>query len=125
MDLVIGGAFQGKLECAKKRFGLEDGDIFSCTEEEGVSFGRRCLYHAEEFALWCVRHELDAEEYLKEHRSEWEDSVFICEDIFCGVVPLGADMRAWREMTGRMCSYLSSEAKTVTRVFCGLEQVLK
>ena len=51
--------------------------------------------------------------------------IFICEDIFCGVVPLGADMRAWREMTGRMCSFLSSEAENVTRVFCGLEQVLK
>jgi len=34
-------------------------------------------------------------------------------------------MRAWRDMTGRLCAYLSSEADSVTRMFCGLEQKLK
>ena len=125
MDLIIGGAYQGKLEYARKRYGLEDKDIFTCSESEGISFGCRCLDKAGEFALWCVRNGKDAVEYLEQYRDEWKDCIFICEDIFCGVVPIGADMRAWREMAGRMCSYLSSEAEHVTRVFCGLEQVLK
>ena len=125
MDLIIGGAYQGKLEYARKRYGLADGDIYTCSESEGIRYGNRCLYKAEEFALWCVRTGNDAVELLEQQREEWKDSIFICEDIFCGVVPLGADMRAWREMTGRMCSFLSSEAENVTRVFCGLEQVLK
>lgn len=75
--------------------------------------------------MWCIRSGKDAVEFLEQHKEEWKDSVFICEDMFCGVVPLGADMRAWREMTGRTCSYLSSEAVKVIRIFCGLEQVLK
>ena len=125
MDLIIGGAYQGKLERARKRYSLEESDIFTCSEEGGIGFGKRCIDKAEEFALWCVRTGNDAVGFLEQHRDEWKDSIFICEDIFCGVVPLGADMRAWREMTGRMCSYLSSEAEHVTRVFCGLEQVLK
>ena len=125
MDLIIGGTYQGKLDYAKKRYGLTDRDVCTCSESEGITFGRRCLYRTEEFVLWCVRNGMDAVEILEQHQDEWKDSIFICEDIFCGVVPLGADMRAWREMTGRMCSYLSSRASNVIRVFCGLEQVLK
>ena len=68
---------------------------------------------------------MDALDSFKKHRSEWINSILICQDIFCGVVPLGADMRAWRDMTGRLCAYLSSEAESVTRMFCGLEQRLK
>ena len=42
-----------------------------------------------------------------------------------GVVPLGADMRAWRQMNGLLCRYLSGEAARVSRLFCGLEERLK
>ena len=125
MDLIIGGAYQGKLDYAKERYSLEAGDIYTCSESDGIMFGYRCLNKAEEFTLWCIRNGKDAVELLDQHQEEWKNSIFICEDIFCGVVPLGADMRAWREMTGRMCSYLSSKAENVTRVFCGLGQVLK
>ena len=125
MIMVTGGAYQGKLDYAKKRYGLDDGDICTCTESDGISFGHRCIDRTEEFVMWCIRSGKDAVEFLEQHKEEWKDSVFICEDMFCGVVPLGADMRAWREMTGRTCSYLSSEAVNVIRIFCGLEQVLK
>jgi len=132
MDLIIGGAYQGKLDCAKRTFGLKDGDVYTCTERDGIAFGARCIDKLEEFTLWCVRQneqdperKLEAAGLFREHREEWRDSVLICADIFCGVVPLGADMRAWRDMTGRLCAYLAGEADTVTRVFCGLEQRLK
>lgn len=125
MNLLIGGAYQGKLDYAKKQFSVSDEQVFTCTEENGIEFGSRCIYKIEEFTLWCVRHEMDAAQIFKKHRAEWADSILICCDIFCGVVPLGADMRAWREMTGRLCAYLSSEAESVTRMFCGLPQRLK
>lgn len=125
MDFIIGGAYQGKLDCAKKKFAVTDAEVYTCTEENGIVFGSRCINKIEEFTLWCVKNDADALEIFKKHHDEWADSVLICQDIFCGVVPLGADMRAWREMTGRLCAYLSSEAESVTRMFCGLEQTLK
>lgn len=125
MDLIIGGAYQGKLEYAKKRFSLADGDVFDCTADGGVDFSRRCVCGLEKYALYCVRNGIDAVAELEARRSEWRSGVLICEDIFCGVVPMGADMRAWREAAGRLCAYLSREADTVTRIFCGLEQRLK
>ncbi len=125
MNFIIGGAYQGKLEYARKNYSVAEDEIFTCTEENGIVFHARCINKIEEFTLWCVRSGKDAVEIFKAHRSEWADSVLICQDIFCGVVPMGADMRAWREMTGRLCAYLSAEAETVTRMFCGLEQRLK
>lgn len=125
MVLVIGGAYQGKLAFAKQNYLLSDADVFSCTEESGIVFGARCIDRIEAFTLWCLQNGKDATQIFKDHRAEWENSVLICQDIFCGVVPLGAEMRAWREMTGRLCAYLSSEAESVLRIFCGLEQKLK
>ena len=125
MELIIGGAYQGKSAYAVKKYGLTENDIFTCTEDGCPVFGAKCVDRLEEFTLYCVRGGIDAVEFFKAHRGEWSDSALICRDIFCGVVPMGADMRAWREMTGRLCAYLSAEAETVTRIFCGLEQKLK
>ena len=125
MHLIIGGAYQGKLSCAQKKYDLTEDEIFTCTEENGIEFGARCINKIEEFTLWCVRNGKDATGIFKENRDKWADSILICMDIFCGVVPMGADMRAWRDMTGRLCAYLSEEADSVTRMFCGLEQRLK
>ena len=125
MDFIIGGAYQGKLDCARNRYSLSDGEIYTCTETDGIAFGARCIDKLEEFALWCVRNEKDAVAIMKQNRAAWENSVLICQDIFCGVVPMGADMRAWREAAGRLANYLASEADSVTRVFCGIEEKLK
>ena len=34
MILIIGGAWQGKLEFAKATFGITDADVFTCTDRE-------------------------------------------------------------------------------------------
>ena len=125
MHLIIGGAYQGKLDYAKEHFGIEGSEVFNCSEKTGIVFGARCLNRLEEFTLWCVRNDREPVSLFRENRAAWADSVLICCDIFCGVVPMGADMRAWREETGRLCAYLSAEAETVTRMFCGLPQKLK
>lgn len=125
MDLIIGGAYQGKLDYAVDHFGVPEDEIFTCREDADIVFGKRCLNRLEEFTLRCVHEGTDAVAVFREHREEWRRSVLICADIFCGVVPLGADMRAWREETGRLCAYLSGEADSVTRMFCGLPQRLK
>ena len=124
MVFIIGGAYQGKLTYAKTAFHLSSEDIFTCTGAE-IDFRKRCIRSIEEFTFACVQTRLDAAAYFAEHREEWKDSILICRDIFCGVVPLGADNRAWRQETGRLCRYLSAEASQVSRIFCGLAQRLK
>ena len=63
--------------------------------------------------------------YFDNHREDWRSSILILQDIFCGVVPMGAENRTWRQRTGRLARYLSKEAQQVSRIFCGLEQRLK
>ena len=123
MVFIIGGAYQGKLTYAKAAFHLSSEDIFTCTGTE-IDFRKRCIRSIEEFTYACVQEKLDAVAYFAAHRAEWEHSILICRDIFCGVVPLGEDNRAWRQETGRLCRYLSAEAVQVIRIFCGLEQRL-
>ena len=125
MDLIIGGAYQGKRAYAKEKYLLTEEQIFTCTEDGEIDLGSGCIDRIEEFTLWCVKNDVDASEYFQTRRGEWESSVLICRDIFCGVVPMGAEMRAWRDMTGRLCAYLAREAESVTRIYCGLEQKLK
>ena len=124
MTLIIGGAYQGKLEFAREAFSLGEDDVFTCSGTE-IDFSRPCINALEEFTLACVRQGLDPVEYLQSHRAQWENTVFLCQDLFCGVVPIDTELRSWRHTTGLVCQYLSREAARVSRIFCGLEQRLK
>ena len=120
MILIIGGAYQGKLDFVKETFEITDEDMFTCGTGE-IDFSKRCIYKIEEFTYGHP----DPIGYFKKHREQWQDSILILQDIFCGVVPMGAETRAWRQNTGRLAQYLSKEASQVSRIFCGLEQRLK
>ncbi len=120
MILIIGGAYQGKLDFAREAFSLTEEDIFPCHGPE-IDFSRKCICQLEEF----TRRAQDPLAYFQAHRADWQGSILILEDIFCGVVPMGRENRAWRQKTGRLAQYLSREATQVSRIFCGLEQRLK
>lgn len=124
MILIIGGAYQGKLDYAKEAFGITDQEIHTCTGTE-IDFSKHCIYAMEEFSLACVKEGIEPADYFKAHAEQWQDSILICQDIFCGVVPIDAHLREWRQATGRLCQYLSIEATRVSRIFCGMEQKLK
>ena len=124
MELIIGGAYQGKTQYAKDKYNLTDNDICFCGDTE-IDFSKKCIAHLEKFTFFCVQNNIDAVEFFKQNKQMWCDKVISCDDIFGGVVPMWADNRKWRQETGRLCQYLSKEAEIVTRIFCGLEQKLK
>lgn len=124
MDLIIGGAYQGKLDYAKEKYGLTDSDIFECSDKRDIEF-KACVHHLERFTLYCVKTNLNAVDIFALWEKKWKDCVLICEDISCGVVPIDPEMREWREATGRLLNWLTPRAETVTRLFCGLPQRLK
>lgn len=124
MILIIGGAYQGKLEYAKQNLNIDEQDVFLCSGET-IDFSKACIYRLEDFTYACIQKGMDPIAYFRSHRQAWQNSVLICQDIFCGVVPLEQTNRVWRQSTGRLCRYLSSEAEQVIRIFCGLEHRLK
>lgn len=124
MELIMGGAYQGKLEYARAKYALAETDIFTCAGTE-IDFSRKCIDKLEEFTFACIGAGIDPIAVFEANGEAWADSILICQDIFCGVVPLGADLRQWRNTTGQLCQYLSRRADSVSRIFCGLEQKLK
>ena len=122
MELIFGGAYQGKTQYAATKYNLKAEDIFTC---EGLTLDKsaRCIRHLERFAKVCSDEGLDA-------REEWERQApaavcLIADDISCGIVPLDYHERAWREGAGRLLSFLAKRADTVTRIFCGLPLEVK
>lgn len=119
MELIIGGAYQGKLAYAKETFGILDEDICACTEECEPDFTKRCVVHYEKYIRYCLRNEKEIAPDLR------RDAVVVVEDIFCGVVSTDEEIRAWREICGHELTALALRADTVTRVFCGLPLRMK
>jgi adenosyl cobinamide kinase/adenosyl cobinamide phosphate guanylyltransferase len=133
MHLIFGGAYQGKRDYAKERYGLKDEEISTCIadgrdglpESAVIDFSGKAVDRLEEFVLYCVRCGIEAADYLNQHSEEWKHSIIICTDISSGVVPVDKELRAWREMVGRTMMYLGKEAEEVTRMFCGIPQKIK
>ena len=115
MELIIGGAFQGKLEYAVKRYGLTDEDV--CDLAVGVPVpGKRCYRHLEA---------LSRREDVTPYLPLLQDAVVITREVGSGIVPMDGAERAWREVHGTLVQRLAWEAAHVTRVLCGLTEVLK
>lgn len=133
MHLIFGGAYQGKRDYAKERYGLGDENIYTCIADGGngstaaaeIDFSGKAVDCLEEFVLNCVCCGIEAADYMRQHKEEWKHSVIICTDISSGVVPVDKELRAWREMVGRTMMYLGKEAEEVTRIFCGIPQKIK
>ena len=124
MELIIGGAFQGKTDYAKKGHpSLNWKEAGSMCEEE--------LLSAEGI--------LNFQEYIKKEIREGRNpgnvgelllkknygAVVVSEEVGYGLVPVDAFEREYREAVGRICTKLASGSHKVTRVICGIGTVIK
>ena len=129
MILVTGGAYQGKLEYAM--------DLWS-TSKQRIAEGATCeiteLFYAtmiHDFQL-CIKRLLEGGKkpeaicHLMDQMLEVnKDIVIITNELGCGVVPMEAFDRMYRELVGRICCKLAKEANQVHRVTCGLGMVIR
>jgi len=124
MILIIGGSYQGKLDFARSAWGLSEDDIFTCTRDaEAPDLTRRCIAYVDRFALNRVRAGIEPADALLDGLRP--DAIVIATDISGGVVPIDAELRAWREANGRMNNALAARADEVWRLFCGIPERIK
>ena len=120
--LIVGGACQGKREYAQKAFGLNEREILPCNEEREAA---SCIAVLHLRVRACLKKGLTQQEVLEKLLPFCQGKIVLCDDIFCGVVPLDALERQWREVTGRLLCRLAQEADSVIRMQCGLPQAIK
>lgn len=119
MELVIGGAYQGKLNYVKEKYRFSEKEICFCNETEEVDWSKPCVYGLERYLLGCVQRGEEAAVRTA------KGMVVVMEDVFCGLVPMEPRLRQWRELCGHTAAKLAAEAAQVTRLFCGLSERLK
>lgn len=115
---VTGGAHNGKLEYAKKRFCLGSDDVCICKKDAEPDFSKRCIAYLENYIWFCMKNKIQP-------RMDWKkNTVFVATDIFCGVVPMEKDLREWREKTGEYFQMIAKESYC-ERVCFGLAQEMR
>ena len=126
MILIIGGAYQGKLTFTKEKFSLNDTDIFTCCEDIiKIDSSKRALYKFDRLVLAMIKNKIDPVEFLTKNMELMREKIIISDDIFCGVVPMEAEARMWREKLGYCLAAVSANSQEVYRLFCGIAAKLK
>lgn len=124
MVFIFGGAHQGMEDYAREVCGARE--IRAVDEDSReIDFSTGAVCGLEHFALGCVRRGECPAAWFEAHAEEWKDCVLIGMDFSCGLVPMDAQLRLWREENGRLNNLLAARAERVVRMFCGIAQVLK
>lgn len=149
MKLVIGGAYQGKLQYAMETYHVREnwidgrscgfGEIMDCA---GIyhfhEYVRRLLLmsagmdeHTEHGAGgWFTSEKLtelekQAELFVDELYRNNPDILVVSNELGYGVVPMEKFDRSYRETVGRVCTCIAAKADEVTRVVCGIGMRIK
>lgn len=128
MYLVIGGFGQDKLSWFEKQTGRRaqtaDGEFCSLEEAEECEV----LNHFHLLLKRFLEEGKPAAEILvwvQGLREKNPKRTIISDEIGCGIVPICAQDRQWRETVGRACCILAEQAERVDRVICGVGIRLK
>lgn len=103
--LIIGGAFQGKSEFAKR-------------------FNLPILDNLQDKVKAIFQNRVDVkEEIIKQ--VEGKNIVVICNEVGCGIIPLDKTERVYREITGRVLIDIAKIADQVYKIEAGIAQKIK
>ena len=124
MEMIIGGAYQGKAAYAKAQFPDVDWKFGGGITEEELLKAEGVLGFQED-----IRKALKAGEDLtglaEKLAQQDTDVILVSEEVGYGIVPADAFERQYREAVGRVCTALAAKSRRVTRVVCGIGTVLK
>jgi adenosyl cobinamide kinase/adenosyl cobinamide phosphate guanylyltransferase len=124
--LVIGGAYQGKLDYVKERFGISESDVHFCSDTDSdMPHDKRVIHELDKWILALLRVEKNVREYAQQFIENHGDAVVTCNDISSGVVPTEAVLREWREAVGRSLNEMAQSSEEVVRLFCGIPTRIK
>lgn len=124
INLVTGGAFQGKYRWAVSEYPYtewtdgEDCPLDILSDIQGMN-------HFHVFIRRWIEAGKTKEELVDQILERQGKLVLVTDDVGCGLVPVNEQDRIYREAAGRICTQISASAVRVDRVICGLPQRLK
>ena len=124
MEMMIGGAFQGKSALAEKRYPQVNWINGEDADWEMLSCAKGVLGFHE-----YIRKEMKAGRSVDQLAEDLirvnPDVILVSDEVGYGVVPIDAFDRAYRETVGRICTKLAGYSHRVMRVVCGIGTVIK
>lgn len=151
MVIMIGGAHQGKLAFAMQNYGVTKEDVVDqdCKKTGKILNNFHLLVRKILKENWIVSSEnqkmVDSQHHKKKDDKannnrdgiesldncvdhilqEYKDGIIICDEVGCGLVPMDAFERTYRDMVGRCMCKLTAQADEVIRISCGIPQRIK
>lgn len=124
MKLVTGGAYQGKLGYAKE---LYPDVVWKDGAECGLQDIETCeaLDHFHLFVRRWMEAGRTKEELIDTVLEKNSGIIIVCDEVGCGLVPVDAFEREYREAAGRICTAFADRADRVDRVVCGIGMRIK
>ena len=124
LKLVTGGASQGKYAWASAEYpGISWTDGGSCSLDEIYTFQGMNRFHL--FIRRWLEKGREKEELTDLILERQGEIVLVWDEIGCGLVPIDASDREYREAVGRICTELAAEAVRADRVICGIAKRVK
>ena len=132
MELYVGGSFQGKKSYVDNKYSnirklkWLDGKICKSREDIlGSIDDYDAVYDYQEVIKKELRDDLVPEDELKCLLDKKPDIIIVCDEVGCGVIPMAKEDRIYREAVGRCMCMAAARADSVTRIICGIGQVIK
>ena len=124
MEMIIGGAFQGKSSLAESKYPDIRWVKGAGADWEAISKAKGILgFH--EYIRKELKEGREVTSLAKDLIQANPDVVIVSDEVGYGVVPIDAFDRKYREAVGRVCTDLASKSKKVIRVVCGIGTVIK
>ena len=124
LKLVTGGAFQGKYAWASAEYpGLSWTDGGICSLDEIHTFQGMNRFHL--FIRRWLEAGREKEELTDLILERQGEIVLVWDEMGCGLVPIDASDREYREAVGRICTELAAEAVRADQLVCGIARRVK
>lgn len=131
MILIVGGAWQGKLDFARELAGKKNAVYELCQVAEGstdsfeAALDCRIIHGFHEYVRRVLKENKSVEAFIEKIQAQNPEVIITSNELGCGIVPVDREDREWRETSGRASVRLAKSSDQVYRLVCGIASRIK
>ncbi len=128
MILIIGGAWQGKLDFAMELAGAKGRKkqvAEGTTDSFDAAVSYPIIHNFHEYIKRILQDGTSVEDFISILEKDNPEVIIITNEMGCGIVPMDYEDRLWREEAGRASVRIAKSSKEVYRLVCGIATQIK